>query len=418
MAKTSRKLTARSVETLGPGRHFDGGGLGLMLHVQPGGSRSWLQRVTIGGQRRELGLGSPPVVTLAMAREAALANMRLVREGKDPLVEKRRARAVRQMTFREAAEHVLSVRAQELSNDKHKAQWRSTLETYAFPVLGDMPVGAIEVADILRVLEPIWTSKNETASRVRGRVESVLTWATVAGHRSGDNPARWRGNLDHFLPRSSKVTEEEHQPALAQGDAVRWFAALRRREGVSARALEFIAYTVNRSGVVRKARWSDIDFDRGFWVIPAPMMKAKREHRVALSTAALELLHAMPRLGEFVFPSPRGDGPLSDMTPLSVMRRIHAEDVKTGGGFFDPVSKRPAVPHGLRSTFRDWATERGIERDLAELCLAHDIASDVERAYRRSDMLERRRAVMDRWAGFLAGSEAGGASVVALGQPR
>lgn len=383
-----------------------------MLMVQPGGSRSWLQRVNVGGRRRELGLGSPPVVSLAMAREAALANMRLVREGKDPLLEKRRSRAVRQMTFREAAEHVLSVRAQELSNDKHKAQWRSTLETYAFPVIGDTPVGAIEVADILRVLEPIWTTKHETASRVRGRIENVLSWATVAGHRTGDNPARWRGNLDHLLPRSSKVAEEEHHPAIAQGDAVRWLAALRRREGVSARALEFLVYTVSRSGEVRKARWSDIDLDRGFWVIPAPMMKAKREHRVALSTAAVELLRALPRLGELVFPAPRSEGPMSDMALLATMRRIHAEDVENGGGFFDPISKRPAVPHGLRSTFRDWATERGIERDLAELCLAHDIASEVERAYRRSDMLERRRAVMDRWAGFLAGQEEGG--VIAL----
>lgn len=238
-----------------------------------------------------------------------------------------------------------------------------------------------------------------------------MAWATVAGHRTGDNPARWRGNLDAILPKPTKVAKGENHPALKLDDAARWFTALRQRDGVSARALEFVAVTACRSGEVRGATWAEFDLDAGLWTIPASRMKASREHRVPLTAEAVALLKALPRLegSDFVFPAPRG-GMLSDMALTAVMRKLHAADSE---GFTDRASGRPAVPHGLRSTFRDWCAERTeYPREMAEIALAHTVGSDVERAYRRSDMVERRRAMMAAWQRFLRGET--GATVVRL----
>jgi integrase len=413
-------LTARRVATAPPGRHFDGGGTGLFLDVKTNGSRYWCQRLTIGGRRRELGLGTPAVVTLGRAREAALANLRLLREGADPLAAKRRAEAEARarLTFAEAAERLLADKAAGFGNAKHAAQWRATLATYALPVLGPLAVAEIRPADVLRALQPIWASKTETATRLRGRIEAVLAWATVAGFREGDNPARWKGNLDHMLPapRKGAIAAADNQPALALGDAAQWWAALRQREGLAARALAFLALTAARSGEVRGMTWAELDLAAGIWTVPAARMKAKREHRVPLSAEALAVLRVLPRVAgcDLVFPGQRAR-PLSDMSLLAVMRRMQeAEEAAGRKGWLDPRSGRAAVPHGLRSTFRDWAAERGVERELAEICLAHSVGSEVERAYRRADMLERRRAVMGRWAGFLEGREGG--EVVALGR--
>ena len=274
---------------------------------------------------------------------------------------------------------------------------------------------------MLRALRPIWGTTTETARRLRGRIEAVLQAATVLGHRNGENPARWRNHLSVLLPSPAKIANHENQPAVSLDDAAAWFADLRQREGIGARALELAALTGARSGEVRGAEWAEFDLVRGVWTVPAQRMKAKREHRVTLAPAAIDLLKALPRIDDnpLVFPAARG-GQLSDMTLSAVMRRMHEAKLEhdkqaaeaarvpfdpVGAGWRDRQNRRPAVPHGLRSTFRQWAAERGYPRDLAEIALAHFIGSEVERAYQRSDMLERRRAMMTAWANFLEGDE-------------
>ncbi|WP_112875153.1 tyrosine-type recombinase/integrase [Paracoccus endophyticus] len=417
--RSGRPLSAAFVRTVtAPGKYHDGGGLGLLLRVEPTGSKRWVQRLTIGHRRREIGLGSPPVVTLAMAREAALANARLARDGVDPVGERRRARET--LSFAQAVDRHLSSKLDEFSNAKHRAQWRSTLDSYAGPVIGALPVAQIAVADVLRVLQPIWATRTETASRLRGRIEAVLSWATVAGHRTGDNPARWKGNLDHLLPKPAKIARSGNQPALALADTPRWFAAVAQRPGAASLALRFAALTAARSGEVRGALWSEIDPEARVWTVPAERMKAGRAHRVPLTAPALAIIEAARSLpagrAPLIFPAPSGVA-LSDMALSAVMRRVHAAATTDGDpGFVDPRSGRPAVPHGLRSTFRDWAAEGGYERDMAEIALAHTVGSAVERAYRRSDMLERRRSMMSAWAGLLTGAPSTAAAVPLRGR--
>jgi integrase len=409
--KPDKALTARFVETaVKPGKYFDGHGLFLL--VRPNGARQWVQRIMVRRRRVELGLGSPPAVSLATARKLALDNRGKAMLGGDPLQERREARAG--LTFDAAVEKYLASKLDGFKNAKHKLQWRSTLETYARPVLGAKLVRDISTQDVLRVLEPIWADKTETATRVRGRIEAVLSWATVAGHRSGDNPARWKGNLSELLTKPGAVAVADNQPALALADAARWWRDLRGREGIATAALQFLALTAARSGEVRGATWGEFtlpdgDAAGGLWVIPGKRMKMKREHRVPLTPEAVAILRAVPRIAgsTFVFPAVRG-GQLSDMALSATMRRIHAADVKAGGpGYLDPSSKRAAVPHGLRSTFRQWTAERGYARDMAEIALAHLVGNEVERAYMRSDMLERRRGMMQSWASFLEGREHG-----------
>lgn len=419
--RATNALTAAKVKTAGPGKYHDGGGLGLVLRVDPNGSRFWVQRVTVHGKRREIGLGSPPTVSLADARDAATANKKLIRAGADPLAEKRKSKE--SITFADAVDRYLASKMAEFSNEKHRKQWRATLDAYAKPKIGHLLVRAITTPDALRVLEPIWTDKNETASRLRGRIEAVLSWATVAGHREGDNPARWAGNLKELLPKPSKVQKQDNQPALAMADVAGWWTDLSTRDGMAPQALQFLALTAARSGEVRGMTWDEVSIDtadpanrKGIWTIPASRMKAGRDHRVALTAEAVAILEALPRMdgSPFVFFAPRG-GMLSDMSISAVMRRMQETAQKAGRpGYLDPKNKRPAVPHGLRSSFRQWAAERGYARDMAEIALAHFIGSEVERAYQRSDMLERRRAMMADWAGFLRG-EAVADNVVKLG---
>ena len=269
-----------------------------------------------------------------------------------------------------------------------------------------MLVSDITVADIQRTLDPIWTTKTETASRLRGHIEAVLAWATVSGHRGGDNPARWRGNLDAILAKPSRIAKTQHHPALALNDAAAWFADVQGRTGTATRALEFMAMTGARSGEVRGAVWTEIDLDARLWIVPADRMKADREHRVPLTNEAVRLLRGLPRMAgsDFVFPAARG-GSLSDAALSACMKRINAAKPD---GYPDPRSGRPAVPHGLRSTFRDWAAERTeYPRDMAEIALAHSVGSEVERAYRRGDMVEKRRAMMAAWVRFLRGETGG-----------
>lgn len=400
-----------------------GGVPGLHLQINPAGGRSWILRVTVGTLRRDIGLGGFPAVTLAQARDKAREARAMIEGGVDPVEARKAAKAAlaaaqsRGLTFDAATKKYLETKLEGFKNAKHRQQWENTLATYASPELGKMLVQDIETQDVLRVLKPIWSDKTETASRVRGRIEAVLSWATVSGHRKGDNPARWAGNLKELLPAASKVANEEHHPAIQITDAARWFEALRSRDGTGARALEFVAMTGLRSGEIRGARWDEIDLDAGLWIIPAVRMKMKVEHRVPLPTEAVALLKALPRMegNPLVFPAVRG-GALSDMTLSAVMKRMHEADIAAAGiGFVDRVSKRPAVPHGLRSTFRDWVAEMtNFPADMAEVALAHKISNAVEAAYRRGDMIEKRRAMMSEWVEFLTGAKRSG-KVVSIG---
>lgn len=438
MPRVAKELSALDVKRLqhpGAGGNVTfavGGVSGLLLQITPNNGRTWLLRVTVGGKRREIGLGGFPDVTLAQARERARETKDQIRKGIDPVEERKAARAAltaarhRGLTFSEAVESCLTSKLDAFRNAKHRDQWRNTLATYAIPELGGMLVHEITVQDVLRVLnqptgtpgETLWQAKTETASRLRGRIEAVLSWATVAGHRTGDNPARWAGNLKELLPAATKVAKQDNQPALQIDDAPRWFAALRSREGMGSRALELAALTAARSSEVRGARWDEIDLEAGVWIVPAARMKMDREHRVPLPKDAIALLRSLPRMegNPLVFPATRG-AQLSDMTLSATMKRMHEADLAAGGaGFVDRVSKRPAVPHGLRSTFRDWVAERThYPGDMAEVALAHKLGNAVEASYRRGDMIEKRRAMMAAWADYLTGKDRAGAKVVRIG---
>jgi integrase len=423
MPKVAEELSALDVKRLAhPGGRrnvlFSVGGVpGLHLQVTPNGGRSWVLRAKVGTMRRDIGLGGFPGVTLSQARDKARDARAKIEGGIDPVEERKAAKAAlvaaqrRGLTFASAVDRCLAAKLDAFKNAKHRQQWEITLATYAIPDLGPMLVQDITTQDVLRVLQPHWTDRTETASRLRARIEAVLSWATVAGHRTGDNPARWAGNLKELLPAPSKVATEGNHPALALDDAPRWFAALQTRDGFGARALELLALTATRSQEVRGAKWDEISLDKALWVIPGARMKMGKEHRVPLSARAVVLLKALPRLvgNPLVFPAARG-GQLSDMTLSATMKRMHESAVGEGGaGFLDRVSKRPAVPHGLRSTFRDWVAERTTyPGEMAEVALAHRISNAVEASYRRGDQIEKRRRMMADWADFMAGKIPGG----------
>ena len=401
MPKKAEELGPLAVSRLTePGLHFVGGVAGLALQVLPSGGRSWVLRATVGDRRREMGLGGYPDVTLAKARENAREARDMIRRGVDPIESAKAARsalrasAARVITFKEAAEAYMTSQEAGWKSPKHRGQWAATLETYAYPHLGSLGVADVELPHVLQVLEPIWTTKTETASRVRGRMEMVLDWATAREYRSGPNPARWRGHLDKMLAKRSKVAKVTHHPALPIDGMAPFMTRLRAADGMGARALEFAILTASRSGEVRGARWPEIDLAGRVWVVPPDRMKAGREHRVPLSDAAVMLLEKLPRMAgtDLVFPAPRG-GQLSDMTLSAVLRRM----------------KVAAVPHGFRSTFRDWVAERtAYPHEAAELALAHAVGNTVEAAYRRGDMFAKRLRMMDDWAAFIAKAPGGG----------
>lgn len=394
-----------------------GGVVGLHLQVRDDG-RSWLLRyqagVTPEGKpwRRDYGMGAYPDVSLAEARDRARELRRMLRDGTDPLDHKR-AQAPRvqerNLSFAEAAQRLITAKRPEWRNAKHADQWRSTLERYAFPVIGRMPVDQVEVRHVEEILTPIWQTKTETARRVRMRIEAVLSWATAAGLRKGDNPARWGSNLEFLLGDPGKIQRETKQPALPYEDMPRFMAALRERTG-SARPLEFLILTACRSAEVRGARWSEIDLEARTWTIPAERMKAGKEHVVPLCSRALALLRSLPRLGttDLVFPAADGRE-ISEATMAKAVRLMHEADVKAGGeGYMDPKQGRVAVPHGFRSTFRDWAAERtSFPREVAEMALAHAIGNKTEAAYRRGNLLAKRRTMMQAWQEFLDSREGG-----------
>jgi integrase len=376
------RLTARKVETAKAGKYGDGGG--LQLAVAPTGAKKWVLRFLWRGAAREMGLGSYPEVTLAEAREKALAGRRLARGGVDPIAARKKGQGV--PTFGEIADEVAGQLAEGFRNEKHKAQWRMTLTVYADP-LRAKPVDKIDTADVLGVLRPIWQAKPETASRLRGRIERVLNAAKAKGYRMGENPAAWRGHLENLLPKPSRQSRGHHA-AMRYQDVPPFVAKLREREAVAALALELTILTAARSGEILGARWSEIDLDTKVWTIPAGRMQAAREHRVPLSEPALAILGKVnvAKVSNYVFPGQRTGKPLSVMALEMVLRRMGIEDATT---------------HGFRSAFRDWAgNETHFPRELAEHALAHVIGDKAEQAYRRSDALARRRELMEAWSLF------------------
>ena len=402
MGSKAKELSALAVQRLtAPGMHAVGGVAGLYLCVSSSGSRSWIARVNVDGKRREMGLGSFPDVSLSIAREKARAARSDTTMGIDPVAHRKEARSARQAlkatqkTFADCAKAYIEAHSDSWRNAKHRAQWPATFETYVYPTMGTVLVGEVTQAHVMAVLLPIWKTKTQTATRLRGRIEQVLAWATAAGFRQGENCARWTGLLDQLLPAPGKVSEPRHHPAVRVDDMPAFIKALRQHDGLSPKALEFAVLTAARSGEVRGANWAEIDLEAAVWTVPKERMKAGKEHRVPLNTQAIKLLEAMPRIEgtELVFPAPRG-GQLSDMALTALTRRMNFRD----------DAGRVCVPHGCRSTFRDWVFERtDYPRDLAEAALAHALENKVEAAYRRGDALERRRAMMQAWANYCEG---------------
>lgn len=391
------KLAPVALKSLGDGWHADGGNLYLFVR---GSSRTWVFRfVAPDGRRRNMGLGSQHSVTLAEARKQAAILREQIKHPTspaDPLAARRESRlaqklaARKHMTFKACADAYIEAHRAEWKNPKHAQQWENTLTKYAYPVFGDLPVAEVDEALVLKVLMPIWETKTETATRLRGRIEAVLDWATFSKFRQGDNPARWKGHLENPLAKPNKAAKVKHHAALPYQQIGAFMAELRTREGIGARALEFVILTAARSGEVRGATWDEIDMANRVWVIPAERMKMKREHRVPLSDAAIALLQGVDRIeGEvMVFPSSKPGRPMSDMTLSAVLRRMERGDMTV---------------HGFRSTFRDWVAESTrYPGDMAEMALAHSISDKVEAAYRRGDMLKKRFQMMNDWARYCA----------------
>ena len=407
MSTSVNKLSARAVANAKtPGLYGDGGG--LYLQVGTTGTKSWLFRYKIDGRSRYMGLGSLTTISLANARELAGECRQLRLQAIDPIDHRNDVRAAarldaaKSMTFDECRDAYIASHQAGWRNAKHRAQWVNTLNTYVTPAFGNMPVQMVGVALVMKVLEPIWRTKPETASRLRGRIERILDWAKARDFRGGENPARWRGHLDHLLPARAKIRKVKHHAALSFGEIAQFMAALREREGVAARALEFAILTASRTGEVLGATWDEIDLRTRTWTIPAHRMKGEREHRVPLSDDAIGVLERLQtaRSNAFVFPGHRNGKPLSNMSLLMMLRRLGRSDLTT---------------HGFRSSFRTWAAERtGFPREVVEMVLAHVIGNKTEAAYQRGDLFEKRRRLMVEWAKHCASPANAAGTVMSL----
>ena len=392
--KVNNALTPLQVKNAKPGRHADGAGLYLL--VKDTGARSWVFRYMLRGKAFDMGLGpaGPGGTSLADARDKVADLRRMLKAGVNPLEEERRQAAealaaaqaakVAAVTFREAADGYIARNEASWRNAKHRAQWRSTLEQYAFPVMGDLPVADIGTAHVLSVLEPIWAAKPETASRVRGRIETILDAAKARGYREGENPARWRGHIAQILPPRSRLKRGHHK-AMPYEAIPAFMERLREREAMAALALEFVILTATRTSEVLGATWDEVDLGKGIWTVPASRMKAGNEHRVPLSPRAIAILEAVKPLGTAsLFPGEKG-GKLSTMAMAMLLRRMKLE----------------CTVHGFRSGFRDWAAEcTSYAHEVCEMALAHVIGNKAEAAYRRGDLFEKRRRLMDDWAAY------------------
>jgi integrase len=388
-------MTVRELAGLTPGLHAVGGNApGLLLQVTMGHGRSWLYRYQLAGRRRSLGLGSLLDLTLAEAREAAMLARKAVLAGRDPIEERRAERAskavgaAKAVTFRECADRYITAHKAGWRSPKSLAAWEGTLSGDVFPIFGSLPVAAIDTGLVLKVLEPIWTEKPETAGRVRGRIESILDWASARGYRSGDNPSRWRGHLENLLPKRSNVRRVQHHPALPYVEIGEFMVELREERGVAARALEFAILTAARTSEVIGAHWGEINIAERLWTVPAERIKGGREHRVPLSDAAMAIIDEMIKIrsGEFVFSGGKVGSALSNMAMLKLLKRMARDDLTV---------------HGFRSTFRDWCAERtAFPSEVCEMALAHCVSDKVEAAYRRGDLFEKRRQLAQAWADF------------------
>jgi integrase len=410
MARSLNRLSVKFVESRRhePGMYADGGG--LYLRVAEGGSKQWIFRYVTNGRLRDMGIGPCHTIDLAKAREKAREARELRLDGIDPIEHKRAQRAAavaanaKAMTFRQCAEEFMKDNSAKWSNPKHREQWETTLASYVYPALGNLPVGSIDTPLVLKVLKPLWERVPETASRVRGRIENVLGWATVHHYRTGDNPARWKGHLEHALPARAEVAKVKHYAALPHAQAGSFMANVRQDSRIGARCLEFIALTVARVGEANVADWSEIDFAERVWAVPAERMKAGKEHRVPLSKAALAVLEDMRaiRVSDYVFPGKHAGRPVGANTVLRIAKETSGFNITT---------------HGLRSTFRDWAAERtNFPREVAEMALAHAIPNAVEAAYRRGDLFEKRRRLMDAWGEYCGRPNRAGAVVPIAGR--
>jgi integrase len=395
MARLVAKLTALAVSKVqAKGKYGDGGG--LWLQVSATGAKSWIYRFTMNGRAREMGLGPLHTVSLATARTRA-AEWRLVRLDRVDPIEARKAQwekaqldAAKAMTFSACTTAYITAHRPAWRNTKHASQWENTLKTYADPVFGAMPVQVIDTSLVMKVLDPLWLTKPETASRLRGRIEAVLDWATARGYRTGDNPARWRGHVDKLLPARTKVRQVKHHAALPYTEVPAFIASLTSQDGTGARALAFLILTAARTNEVIGARWNEFDLKGKVWVVPASRMKGGRDHRVPLSDPAVHIVERMKTERkdghEFLFPGGKADSGLTNMALLALLKRMNRGDL---------------TAHGFRSTFRDWAAERtNFPREVAEMALAHAVSDKVEAAYRRGDLFEKRHKLMDAWGKF------------------
>lgn len=402
---------------------MDGGGLYLMLSLRPGAkaedqrkkgdeaTKSWVfrYRSRVTGKKAELGLGSLLDVTLAAARVKASTLRGMITNGLDPKTELKEVRTAKKvdlakaMTFDQAAAQCIQDKKAGWKNEKHKDQWVNTLATYASPIMGQLPVAQIDLAMVRKVLDPIWTDKNETASRVRQRIEAVLAWATVSGYRTGDNPARWKNHLDHILPAAAKVKKAENHPALHYSRLGAFLEALRGQLGVAPVALELAVLTAARSEEITAATPGEFDLSRALWTIPAERMKGGKEHTVPLCPRAVEIVQKMLQHKDspFLFPGLKAGKGLSDGAMLKAVKLMHKKSLESGGdGWVDPEGRR-IVPHGFRSTFRDWAGEcSNFPREVIENALAHQLKDKAEAAYSRGTQLAKRKALMESWAIF------------------
>lgn len=418
--KLSNALTPLAVKNAKPGRHADGDGLHLLVkqptpeavkNAKPGqpakGARSWVYRFMLKGKSRDIGLGAAGQggMSLADARMARDALRLKVKAGIDPLEERQReavealaaaqAAAIAGITFKAVAEAYIGANEASWRNDKHRQQWRNTLASYVYPVIGELPVAEIGTAHVLKILEPIWQDKPETASRVRGRIEAVLDAAKARGYREGENPARWRGHIAQILPARSRLTRGHHK-AMPYEAIPAFMGKLREREAMAALALEFVILTATRTSEVLGATWAEVDLDKAIWTVPAIRMKAGKEHRIPLSSRAVEILETVKPLGNAsLFPADKG-GKLSTMAMSMLLRRM----------------KLDCTVHGFRSGFRDWAAEcTGYAHEVCEMALAHVIGNKSEAAYRRGDLFDKRRRLMGDWAAYCISDGSAGAKV-------
>jgi integrase len=401
MARTIGKLTVLQVSrATEPGLYGDGAG--LFLKVKERGSKSWVLRYKKNGRSHALGLGPLHIISLAEARVRAAEARRQILDGGNPVVDRKAAKVKAEVeaadalakarTFDDVALEYIDAHKAGWKNAKHADQWRATLATYATPVFGHLPVAAVDTALVLAALKPIWSTKAETAARVRGRIEAVLDFAKVLHYRTGENPARWKGNLEHALPKRADVAPVEHHAALPYTEVAEFMAELRERDGIAARALEFTVLTATRTSETLNATWDEIDLENRIWTIPPERMKSKKEHRVPLCGPAVAILRDIPRVGEFVFPGLHRGKALSNMALLTVLRRMGRGHLTT---------------HGMRSTFRDWGSDvASFPNELLEMALAHRVPDATERAYRRSDMFVKRVLLMQAWAGYCEGESA------------